>query len=519
MTGEYVGLQFARTAWRTGLLAPPTPAGAWRMISEVRSMPPGLGLLLRVSAARWPERIALVDDHGPLTYRALAASADAAAMAFRTGNGIGPGDRVGIMCRNGRNFVIAVFAAGRLGADVVLLNTDFRDAALASTIRDQELTLVVADPEFTAMVEATGVPVADPGMRSARGQLPRIDHEGRLILLTSGTTGRPRGVPRDPDIGALLGMTTTVLDRTGLRCGSRTVIAVPMFHAFGLAATAMTLTLGGTIVTRSRFDPAATVDQCLRHRADSLTVVPAMLSRILDADLPTGTVLPRVVLSGGSALAPALARRFADRFGDVLFNGYGSSEVALATLAVPADLRRRADTVGHAVAGVQIAVVDDENRPVPTGVPGRVFVGGASSVSEYVGGATKDVVDGLVSTGDIGTLDENGLLQIVGREDDMLVSGGENVYPQALENVLTTHDDIVDACAFGVPDDRFGQRLVALVVPRGGIDVDELHDYIAVRAARYEQPRAIIVVDAIPRNPAGKTDRAAARVLATKEVH
>ncbi|WP_231650191.1 AMP-binding protein [Gordonia sihwensis] len=474
--------------------------------------------MLRVAAARWPDRVALVDDHGPLTYRALVASADSAAAAFHQAYSAGPDDRIGIMCRNGRDFVISLFAAGRLGADVVLLNTDFRDAALAATIRDQRLSLLVTTSEFSASAEATGVPVADPGMRSARIRLPEVRREGRLILLTSGTTGSPRGVPRDPAVGALLGMVTTVLDRTGLRCGARSVIAVPMFHAFGLAAVGLSLALGGTAITRSRFEPTAIAELCRQHRADSLTVVPAMLQRILDADLPADTMLPRVVISGGSALHPAIARRFAGRFGDVLFNGYGSSEVALATLAVPADLRRRPGTVGRAVAGVRIAVLDDEGRCLPAGAAGRVFVGGASSVSEYVGGDTKDVVDGLVSTGDIGVLDGSGLLEIIGREDDMIVSGGENVYPQALENVLTVHEDVLDVCAVGLPDDRFGQRLVALVVPRTPLDIDGLHSYIAARASRYERPRGIFVVDEIPRNPAGKVDRAVARELAMREV-
>ncbi len=509
--------RFASSMWRAGMLSPPTPTTSWRMLRAGAALPTGLGRVLAVSAARWPLRIALHDDHGPLTYRALSDAVDAAALAFDESFDVGAGRRIGVMARNGRNFVVAVFAAARLGADVVLLNTDFRGAALESTIRSQRLSLVIADPEFADLIAATGTPVADPGMRSTRGTLPTPDREGALVLLTSGTTGNPRGVPRDPDIGALLSMVTTVLDRTRLRAGSRTVIAVPLFHAFGLATMGLTLGLGGTVVVRSRFDPVATIDQCVRHRAHALMVVPAMLPRILDADLTPDSRVPGVVLSGGSALSPATAQRFTARFGDVLFNGYGSSEVALATLATPSDLRRRPGTVGRPVTGVRVAVVGDDGRPTPTGTTGRVFVGGDSSVAEYVGGASKDVHDGLVATGDLGSLDADGLLHIVGREDDMIVSGGENVYPQALENALAGHPGVTDACAFGVPDTRFGQRLVALVVTAKDVTSTDLHDHLHSRVSRFERPRDIVFVDTIPRNAAGKVDRRAARSLSLVE--
>ncbi|GEE00081.1 acyl-CoA synthetase [Gordonia spumicola] len=473
--------------------------------------------MVRLSAARWPMRVALRDDNGPLTYRALVDSADDAARALADVHRIGPGSRVGVMCRNSRDFVIALLASARLGADVVLLNTDFRGAALDAAATQQRLSLVIAAAEFADIVSATGVPVADPGMRSVHGALPSVPREGRLVLLTSGTTGNPRGVPRDPDIGALLGMVTTVLARTRLRCGMRTMIAVPMFHAFGLAVLGLTLSFSGTAVMRERFDPVATIDLCRRHEAHALMVVPAMLARILDADLPADAKTPPVVLSGGSALSPITAARFTERFGDVLYNGYGSSEVALATLATPDDLRTRPGTVGKPIEGVRIAVIGDDGRPVPTGATGRVFAGGASAVDEYVGGARKDTVAGLVSTGDLGRLDGDGRLHVIGREDDMIVSGGENVYPQALENALAAHDGIVDACAFGVADDRFGQRLTALVVSRGSLTSDDVIDHLSTRVSRYERPREIRFVDEIPRNAAGKVDRAAVRRLVGEE--
>jgi acyl-CoA synthetase (AMP-forming)/AMP-acid ligase II len=198
-----------------------------------------------------------------------------------------------------------------------------------------------------------------------------------------------------------------------------------------------------------------------------------------------------------------------DAYGDILYNGYGSTEVGIGALATPADLREAPETVGRPVVGCPVRIVNKNDRPVGPRVTGRIFVGGELTSEGYTDGAAKAVVDGMTSTGDMGYLDNAGRLFIVGREDDVIISGGENVYPRAVENALAQHPAIADSVVIGVPDERFGQRLAAFVVarPGGEIEVAELRDYLKGRVSRFEQPRDINIVDSIPRNPTGKALR------------
>jgi len=342
---------------------------------------------------------------------------------------------------------------------------------------------------------------------------PKVAAAGRIVLLTSGTTGAPKGVPRKPNIGSGLGIGATILDRTGLRIGSRISVPVPMFHGLGLGMLILTMALGGTALTLRRFDAEAMLAQASQCRADALTAVPVMLAHILDLpdDVRTRNPWPslRVVISSGARLDPALARRFMDAYGDVIYNGYGSSEVGIGALATPADLREAPETVGRPVAGCPVAILDENGRPVGPDITGRIFVGGDLTFDSYTGGGTKDVVGDMMGTGDMGYFDEAGRLFIVGREDDMIVSGGENVYPRAVENALAEHPEVADNAVIGVADPEYGERLAAYVVPRLDAAIEEtaVREYLKDKVSRFEQPRDIKIVDRIPRNPAGKVLR------------
>jgi len=494
-------------------MAPHTLFGVLREAVRGRTNP---FTLLAVGAARWPHRAAMIDDDGSITYRELLARTEALAGALGL-QGVGPGQAVGILCRNGRGFVEAVFGTAVLGADVVLLNTDFQTDALAGALDSHRIQTVVCDDEFADRVRAAdeSVTVIDPAAATERpGQRrPKVAAAGRIVLLTSGTTGRPKGVPRKPDIAPALGVGASILDRTGLRVGSRIAVAVPMFHGLGFGMLILTMTLGGTALTLRRFDAEATLAQASQHRADGFTAVPVMLARILDLpdDVRAQHPLPslRVVISSGARLDPSLARRFSDAYGDVIYNGYGSSEVGIGSLATPADLRETPETVGRPVAGTPVRIIDERGKPVGPQVTGRVYVGGELTFDTYTGGETKDVVADMMSTGDMGYFDEEGRLYIVGREDDMIVSGGENVYPRAVENALAEHPDVADNAVIGVPDDDYGERLAAFVVPQpdASVDASQLRDYLKDKVSRYEQPRDIEIVSEIPRNPAGKVQR------------
>lgn len=515
MTHDRVVTTAARALLRSGLLTPPAPLAGLRLLREARRGGTNPYTLLAVTTARWPDRTAIVDDDGALTYRQLRDVTESLARRLAA-DGIAPGQAFGVMCRNGRGFVAGVFAAALLGADVVPMSTEFRSDALASAIQAHHISTVVADDEFAERVRSADEAVAtvDPAtVGTDGGARPDVATPGRIVLLTSGTTGKPKGVPRTSQMRSAVGVWVTILDRTRLRTGSRVSVAMPMFHGLGLGMLMLTIALGGTVLTRREFDAEAALAQASLHRADAFTAVPVVLARILELpeQVRARNPLPylRTVISSGDRLDPTLGQRFMDAYGDILYNGYGSTEVGIGALATPADLREAPETVGRPVVGCPVRIFNKNDKPVGPRVTGRIFVGGELTSEGYTDGAAKAVIDGMTSTGDMGYLDNAGRLFIVGREDDMIISGGENVYPRAVENALAQHPAIADNVVIGVPDDRFGQRLAAFVVaqPGGEIDEAELREYLKGRVSRFEQPRDINVVDSIPRNPTGKVLR------------
>jgi len=517
MTAATIVTSAARVVLRSGLFAPAGPLTVFRIVREAVRGGANLATVMAIAAARWPDRTAVIDDDGALSYGQLRSRTESLAAALVYRHGIGPGVSVGILCRNGRAFMQSMFAVASAGADVVLLNTEFRTDALAYALGAHRIQTVICDDEFADRVHAANEAVAVVDVAALeideREPRPKAGPGGRIVLLTSGTTGTPKGVPRTPSFTPALGVGAVFLDRVGLRAGSRIAVSVPMFHAFGFGMVLLTVILGGTVLTRRRFDAEATLAQASLHRADVLAAVPAMLARILDlpGEVRERNPVPslRVVITAGARLDPSLAQRFMDAYGEILYNGYGSSEVAMGSLATPADLREAPETVGRPVPGCPVEILDENDSPVGPHVTGRVLVGGGMTFDGYTGGGGKDVVAKMTDTGDMGYFDEAGRLFIAGRADDMIVSGGENVYPRAVENALGEHPDVADNAVIGVSDEDFGQRLAAFVVPRPGAEIGEaeLREYLKDKVSRFEQPRDITVVAAIPRNPTGKVLR------------
>jgi fatty-acyl-CoA synthase len=258
------------------------------------------------------------------------------------------------------------------------------------------------------------------------------------------------------------------------------------------------------------------IEDVNRCDATALVVVPVMLRRILDLPESERAVAPgnlRIIALSGSAVSAELATRGLEQFGPVLYNLYGSTEVAWATIAGPADLTAAPGCAGRPPRGTAVKLFDEDGNEVAAGGKGRIFVGNDLAFDGYTGGGTKEQIGGLMSTGDVGRFDEGGRLFVEGRDDDMIVSGGENVFPEEVEDCLNSHPGVLEAAVVGVPDEEFGQRLRAAVVIEQGAKVSELElmDFVKGQLARYKVPREIVFLDALPRTATGKILR---RVIA-----
>jgi len=298
--------------------------------------------------------------------------------------------------------------------------------------------------------------------------------------------------------------------RMPFRTGTRNLIVAPTFHSWGGLHLMIAAQLGCTVCLRRRFDPEGTLAAIEQMRVQLMAVVPVMMQRILDLGPEVigryDTSSLEAVCVSGSALPGELAIHWMDTFGDNVYNLYGSTEVGQASIAMPDEMRAAPGTAGRPPRGVTIRILDDEGHELPNGATGRIFVGNEVQFDGYTGGGNKEIIDGLMSSGDVGHFDAQGRLFVDGRDDDMIISGGENVFPLEVEDLLAEHDQIVEAAVVGVTDEEFGQRLKAFVVLREGSRTDEasLKNFVKTNLARYKVPREIVFLDTLPRNPTGK---------------
>jgi acyl-CoA synthetase (AMP-forming)/AMP-acid ligase II len=475
-------------------------------------------------AARYPDENAIIDELGTLTYAELHTRTNALAHSL-SDMGIGEGDGVAIMCRNHRGFIEATVAVSKLGADALYLNTAFAGPQLTEVVGREKPKAIVYDEEFGDLLADAGrrrkrvvawhdsERLADPTLdelitAGSSNDLTPPEREGRSVILTSGTTGSPKGASRGNPQS--LDPVVSLLSRIPLRTRQVAHIAAPLFHSWGFAHFSLGLILGSTFVLRRKFDPEGALAAVSRYRCDSLVVVPVMMQRIME--LPEGTRARydlsslKAVAASGSALPGDLALDWMDAVGDTLYNLYGSTEVAWASIATPADMRAAPGTAGKPPRGTIVKLYDEAGAEVKQGETGRIFVGNEMLFEGYTGGGSKDVIDGLMATGDVGRLDEEGRLFVEGRDDEMIVSGGENVFPKEIEDTLARHEAVADVAAIGVEDKDFGQRLRAFVVLEKGREVsaEDLKGHVKQNLARYKVPREIVFLDELPRNATGK---------------
>ncbi len=508
-------LRLARVVERSGLWRPRRPDRWLGVALAIHRFGPGLAGIISSASSLHGRDIALIDHERHLTFTELDARSNALAHALAN-RGVTTGSVTAILARNRVGFVEAIAGVAKTGAHMLLLNTQMAGPQLHDICAREGVATILVDDDLAHLAESVpdvehiSMSSIDALVADHTSAAPRVPvAPGRTIILTSGTTGTPKGANRDtPSVAAAA--TIGLLDLIAYRGSRPMLVAAPLFHAWGFANLTISLALGGTTVLQPRFDPEATLDAIATHRVDTLVAVPVMLRRMLELDpsvrarYDTSTL--RVVPLSGSSLPWGLAEAFMDAFGDVVYNLYGSTEVGSVTVATPADLRAAPGTAGHPTPGITLRIIDDDDKSVGVGVRGRIMVHSPLTFGGYTDGTNKAVVDGYMATGDVGHLDEHGRLFVEGRDDDMIVSGGENVFPLEVEDLLATHPAIMEAAVTAVPDPEFGARLHAHVVRAHGaeVDADEVRTFVRDRLARYKVPRDVTFVDVLPRNATGK---------------
>jgi fatty-acyl-CoA synthase len=523
-------LGIVATMRRAGIIAPMRPDKYIRIATAMQRENMGITSGFAAAAQRCPDRPGLVDELGTLTWREIDQRADAFAAALQSLPS--PSKVIGIMARNHRGFVEALIAANRIGADVLLLNTSFAGPALAEVVQRENVDAVIYDEEFTATADraladnpdATRIIAWTDGPQGGltvemmigenAGRRPqRASTKSKVILLTSGTTGSPKGAKHSGGADGGPGILKAILDRTPWRAEEPVVVVAPMFHAWGFSQLVFAASLACTVVTRRKFDPEATLELIDRHRATGLCVVPVMFDRIMELPDEVRNKYSvrslRFAAASGSRMRPDVVIKFMDQFGDVIYNNYNATEAGMIATATPQDLRAAPDTAGRPAGGTEIRILDQDFTEVPTGEVGGIYVRNSTQFDGYTSGKTKDFHEGFMSSGDVGRFDDAGRLFVVGRDDEMIVSGGENVYPIEVEKTLAAHPDIAEASVIGVDDEQFGQRLAAFVVLNDGASAtpDLLKQHVRENLANYKVPRDITVLDELPRGSTGKIVR------------
>jgi fatty-acyl-CoA synthase len=507
-----------------GLVKPERPDRTLRALRAYTRWRPTPAAGYTISAIRYPNETAIIDELGTLTFAEVDKRTNRLASSLADA-GIGEGDGVAIMARNHRGFVEAIVAVSKLGANALLLNTSFAGPQLTEVVKREKPVAIIYDEEFTDLLSEAAqrrkrfIAWHDEGKTKDR-TLDELTEQGdpsdpvppaepgRAVILTSGTTGTPKGASRKQPEG--LDPAASLLSKIPLRARENTMIAAPLFHSWGFAHFTLGMLLNSTLVLERKFDPERTLAMTAQHECTTLVVVPIMMQRILDLPEETRRKYDlsklRVVAASGSALPGELATAWMDEFGENLYNLYGSTEVAWATIATPQDLREAPGTAGAPPRGTILKLYDEAGLEVPEGQTGRIFVGNEMLFEGYTGGGSKAVIDGLMSTGDVGRLDEKGRLFVEGRDDEMIVSGGENVFPREVEDLLSKHEKVSEVAVIGIDDKDWGQRLKAFVVPRSGEQMteDEVKSFVKSNLARYKVPREVEFMEELPRNPTGK---------------
>lgn len=490
-----------------------TPRGIYRLFSAFFRYGINLQALLYVAYETYKHRIAIVDDKQSLTYADLFRKVEELSKAL-TRLHIQRGHKIAVLCRNHAELVQLLFALSDLRTDVSFINVEMSWGQLERLMQDGRFDGWIFDDEFYEGI--TSMAFAQNGSIHKIEQWPLLhiwtdrdieqssalsrSARGRIVLLTGGTTGKAKSVFHKPSLFSYLQPFLSFVTRLKVSNYQTAYIATPIYHGYGVAALLIFITFGMKIVLTQKFTVDKACSLIRDHQVEIVTVVPLMIAKMLQHNVEDLRSL-RCIASGGAELPPKLVLEVREKLGDVLYNLYGTTETGLCMIATPEDLRYFPRTIGKVVHGNRVAIFDEQHHKVPVGKIGQLCVRNRWSMQNRA--------SQWILTGDLGYLDTRGYYYLCGRIDDMVVSAGENVYPLEVEQEMGQHPDVIDVAVIGVPDEQFGQRLRAFVVLRNGSKVtkDELLQWLKHRVARYQMPREILVVDALPYTPVGKLDK------------
>jgi fatty-acyl-CoA synthase len=479
-----------------------TPLGIYSLMAAFYQCGIGLMTLLCFAERIYGHKVALVDDNEELTYKQLFEQSNLIARHLFRDYGLRKGHKVAFLCRNHSSMIKAIFAVSRLGADIYLLNTELSKVQIQNVIHHHQFNLIVSDPEFH-LEQSNGTILSYHEHLSSINNLHRMETNvklkrtsgSRIILLTGGTTGQAKEVVHQPSLFHYLHPFVGLLTRLKLLEYQTSYIATPIFHGYGVALLLLFIALGKKVIVTRQFHVGKASQIIREYQVAVITVVPIMIRKLLKDDVEALKTL-KCIASGSAELQPKLVEEIQRKLGDVLYNLYGTSEGGLTTIATPRDLRYSTKTIGKVINGVRLKVLDNDKHPVHGGAVGQFCI-------------ETNPKGKWIETGDLGYQDNNGYYFLKGRTDDMVVSGGVNVYPLDLEQLLTLHPQIDDVAVVGILDEEFGQRLKVYIQPIKGATLtkEELYEWLRPQIARFQTPREMIFVARMPYTAVGKHDK------------
>lgn len=457
------------------------------------------------------------DEGRTLSYVEVEALVRAAAEDLAE-RGIGEGDVVGVMLENSIEFVVGIFGSWLLGAVVTPINPTFTPRELLYQLDDSNAKLLLTDESVLSRLPELRVPALNAAeLRTMATASPRAcvipATALALLIYTSGSTGQPKGVMLDH--ANLNAMTQAFAEHAALSARDRALLVLPLFHVNAICLSLLApISVGGSTVLMKRFAPLPFLAAIERHRPSYFSAVPAILARLVElpADVSSDFSSVRFVICGAAPVSEELLRLSAQRFELRIIEGYGLTEASCASACNPLDGPHKLGTVGPALAGQQIRLTDASGDPVPTGERGEIWISGPTVMRGYHGrpeATAETIVDGWLRTGDVGVLDTDGYLRIVDRIKDMIIRGGENIYPKEIESHLATHPAVLESAVVGAAHPTLGEVPVAYIVAHPGAhpSVEDLLAHCSDGLMKIKVPARLALLDALPRNPVGKIDK------------